>query len=220
MPFLYDNGKRKVDFNEAIRPTIDNLKSTFQANVNLLYEKLVSLGSTPAGKQPTQISNAIQAINDSIYNKLVSLGQTPASKTVANLNTKIQALTEILWSQALSIGPVTYSDSEGTHQLPDRHVPLNSKNVTNITIAYTLGQGLSVLSMGDVNWYNASGGLIRSDVIIGSGEDSGAHTKTFAPPSGAVRADILFVWNKGILTNMKVIGNFTLTTTYQTKVLR
>jgi hypothetical protein len=219
--FLYDDKKRKVDFEDAIRPTIDNLKTSFQNNVNLIYNKLVSLGSTPVGKEPSQISNAIQAINDSIYNKLATLGQTPASKVVADLNAKIQALTEIRWSQALSIAPVSYTDSEGSHTLSHRYIPLNCKNVVNIVITYTLGGGMTIpISLGEISWYNASGGLVRQDVIINNYESAGAHSKTFTPPAGASRAEINFTWNDGIVLHMHVEGNFGLTTTYQTKVLR
>lgn len=98
MPYLLEDDKGRVDFETKVNEKLTPIQTAFQNNINAMYQKLVSLGSTPADKTPTAISNAIQAINDAIYNKLVSLGQTPASKTIANLNAKIQALTEITYS--------------------------------------------------------------------------------------------------------------------------
>lgn len=110
MPFLFGDDKTRIDFAEAVNPYLSQLQSNFQSNVNALYTKLQSLGSTPAGRTPTDISNAIQAINDSIYAKLQSLGETPASKKVSDLNAKIQKLTENGYSFTFSKSNSPISD--------------------------------------------------------------------------------------------------------------
>lgn len=220
MPFLLDDDKTRVNFDTKVNEKIAPLQTAFQNNINALYSKLSSLGSTPADKTPTGISNAIQAINDSIYNKLVSLGQTPASKTVANLNAKIQKLTEITWEQALTIEPVTYTSGDETITLRTRNIPINCRDVVQIVIKYNLSSLVGTMErMGSVNWYNANGGLVGTNTIIDLNEWSGTYNKTFTPPSGAVRATISFDWGASIISSF-VNGNYTLTTKYQTKVLR
>lgn len=224
MAWLWDNGKRKVNFADAVQPYLTQLQTNFQTNINALYEKLVSLGSTPASKTPSAISNAIQAINDSIYNKLVSLGQTPASKTVANLNAKIQALTEIQWQQSFGIAQQTYTESGETKVVPTRDVPFNCRDLVNILIAFTYIYsdpfGSHTFSMGSISWYNASGTLVGTpnsfDVTV-SGIGSANYSRTFTPPSGAVRAVVQFIYYRPVV---QIDSTPTATFKYQTKVLR
>lgn len=223
MAWLWDSGKRKVNFEDAISPYLTQLQTNFQTNINALYNKLVSLGSTPASKTPSAVSNAIQAINDSIYNKLVSLGQTPASKTVANLNAKIQALTEIQWQQSFGIAQQTYTESGETKVVPTRDVPFNCRDLVNILIAFTYIYsdpfGSHTFSMGSISWYNASGTLISTnsfDVTV-SGIGSANYSRTFTPPSGAVRAVVQFIYYRPVV---QIDNTPTATFKYQTKVLR
>ena len=99
MPFLFeDDQKTIISLDAAMQPLVTRLTINFQNKINAIYEKLVTLGSTPSAKTPEAITNAIQAINDSIFNKLVSLGQTPASKTVA----AIFGLTQVGKSTAIN----------------------------------------------------------------------------------------------------------------------
>lgn len=223
MAWLWDSGKRKVNFEDAISPYLTQLQTNFQTNINALYNKLVSLGSTPASKTPSAVSNAIQAINDSIYNKLVSLGQTPASKTVANLNAKIQALTEIQWQQSFGIAQQTYTESGETKVVPTRDVPFNCRDLVNILIAFTYIYsdpfGSHTFSMGSISWYNASGTLISTnsfDVTV-SGIGSANYSRTFTPPSGAIRAVVQFLYYRPVV---QIDNTPTATFKYQTKVLR
>ena len=191
MAWLWDSGKRKVNFEDAISPYLTQLQTNFQTNINALYNKLVSLGSTPASKTPSAVSNAIQAINDSIYSKLVSLGQTPAGKTVANLNAKIQALTEIFWYFTR-----TY---DGTNDyITGRY------DLTNVA-------ELNVLSLDSITYwplmiyfYNASG------TTTGSKEQY--NTGVIAIPSGTKYCDILLT--------TRYFQSASLRFKYQTKVLR
>lgn len=104
MPFLFeDDQKTIISLDAAMQPLVTRLTTNFQNKINAIYDKLVSLGSTPAAKTPEAITNAIQTINDSIYAKLQSLGQIPTSKKVADLNAKIQALTEVTWTYTASM---------------------------------------------------------------------------------------------------------------------
>lgn len=227
MAWLWDSGKRKVNFEDAISPYLTQLQTNFQTNINALYDKLVSLGSTPASKTPSAVSNAIQAINDSIYNKLVSLGQTPASKTVANLNAKIQALTEIQWQQSLSIPKITYTESGETKTLSTREVPFNCRDLVNIVIAFAYygssPLGSKTCVMGTITWYNASGTQVGSPSsfnVTVSTSTTGNFSQTFTPPSGAVRATLLFNYSVVSLAMANISNTPTATFKYQTKVLR
>lgn len=191
MAWLWDNGKRKVNFADAIQPYINDLQTSFQNNINALYNKLVSLGSTPASKSPSAISNAIQAINDSIYNKLVSLGQTPASKTVENLNAKIQALTQVTWAYNASYSLNNYNYLEGFYDATN----IQRLDLTSIDLGSWGGQLI-------VRYYNASNTQIDIDIATSA--------KTFSIRSGTKRIKIEIV----------NLNSATVKFTYQTKVLR
>ena len=191
MAWLWDNGKRKVDFADAIQPYINDLQTSFQNNINALYNKLVSLGSTPASKSPSAISNAIQAINDSIYNKLVSLGQTPASKTVENLNAKIQALTQVTWAYNASYSLNNYNYLEGFYDATN----IQRLDLTSIDLGSWGGQLI-------VRYYNASNTQIDIDIATSA--------KTFSIRSGTKRIKFEIV----------NLNSATVKFTYQTKVLR
>ena len=184
----FDDNKGKVDL-DAI---FNELETNYQSNINTIYSKLVSLGSTPADKTPTGIANAIQAINDAIYNKLVSLGQTPAGKTIANLNAKIQALTEITWTYT-----ATKTDDDND-KISGYYDCTNVKEirVTAVTTSF-LGFGMVAQFM------NASGAWIGEPQRLDS---PGVYTI----PSGT---------KKVFLTTMYA-STATVRFTYQTKVLR
>lgn len=224
MPFLFeDDQKTIISLDAAMQPLVTRLTTNFQNKINAIYEKLVTLGSTPSAKTPEAITNAIQAINDSIFNKLVSLGQTPASKTVANLNAKIQALTEIQWQQSFGIAQQTYTESGETKVVPTRDVPFNCRDLVNILIAFTYiyseALGSHTYSMGSISWYNASGTLISTnsfDVTV-SGIGTANYSQTFTPPSGAVRAVVQFRYYR---VQVEISNTPTATFKYQTKVLR
>ena len=53
---------------------IDNLKTSFQAGVDTLFNRCQSCGSTPSAKTPTAISTAIQKIFTDRYNAGVNAG--------------------------------------------------------------------------------------------------------------------------------------------------
>ena len=191
MAWLWDNGKRKVNFADAVQPYLNQLQTSFQNNVNTIYNNLVLLGSTPSAKTPAAITNAIQAINDSIYNKLVSLGQTPASKTVANLNAKIQALTEIYWYFTR-----TYDGT--TDYITGRY------DLTNVAELYVLTYSGTVGWYMEFYFYNASGSLI--------GRASQRTTGAVAIPAGTKYCEIMLITTYVTSASLRI--------KYQTKVLR
>ncbi len=59
----------------AVKGLINNLKQTFQAGVNTLYNACVSCGVTPSAKTPAAISAAISAISTNRYNAGRTQGQ-------------------------------------------------------------------------------------------------------------------------------------------------
>ena len=60
---------------------LENVKNSFQAGVNVLYNKCVNCGVTPADKTPTVIANAIQVIHDNRYNEGYEDGQNASAST-------------------------------------------------------------------------------------------------------------------------------------------
>ena len=204
-----DNGKTKVDLDGIF----NTLQQTYQSNINTLYDKLVALGSTPADKTPSSISNATQAICDAIYNKLVALGQTPASKKVADLNTKIQALTEVRWTSGILIDfDLHGSDIQATG------ISISFYDASNLVSLKCTALSKSNLNLGlTLTWYKAD-----KTTRVGS-EINIALNGTYSPPSGA-KYFMLFAGcqHEGSepYASHTAYGSATLTATYQTKVLR
>lgn len=183
----FDDNKGKVDLDTIF----NELETNYQSNINTLYNKLVSLGSTPADKTPTGIANAIQAINDSIYNKLVSLGQTPTGKIVANLNAGIQALTEKTWYFNR-----TYDGS--TDYITGRH------DMTNVAELYLTSYVSTTHWPLNFIFYNAGGSIVGREEVFATG--------AVAIPSTAKYCDVVLLSTYVTSANLRI--------KYQTKVLR
>lgn len=62
MAYLFDNDKSKVNFDTAIQPKLDALQTTFQDNINLIYDTIVDAGITPTGKTPSELTDGINDI--------------------------------------------------------------------------------------------------------------------------------------------------------------
>lgn len=60
---------------------LTEVKNSFQAGVNTLYNKCVSCGVTPSSKTPAVIANAIQVIHDNRYNEGYEDGQNASVPT-------------------------------------------------------------------------------------------------------------------------------------------
>ena len=192
MPFLFeDDQKTIISLDAAMQPIVTRLTTNFQNKINAIYEKLVTLGSTPSAKTPEAITNAIQAINDSIFNKLVSLGQTPTGKTVANLNAGIQALTEKFWYFNR-----TYDGS--TDYMSGRY------DMTNVAELY-LTSYVSVTHWPlNFIFYNAGGSVVGREEVYATG--------AVAIPSTAKYCDVVLLSTYVTSANLRI--------KYQTKVLR
>lgn len=68
MAYLFDNDKSKVNFDTAIQPKLDALQTTFQNNINLIYNAFVNQGTTPTAKTPAAISTAVDTLATTKYN--------------------------------------------------------------------------------------------------------------------------------------------------------
>ena len=60
----------------------NNLKQTFQAGVDALYNRCVSCGATPSAKTPAAVSTAIGTIHTNRYNTGYSAGRTQGQNDV------------------------------------------------------------------------------------------------------------------------------------------
>lgn len=68
MAYLFDEDKSKLDFEGALQPKLDTLQTAFQNNVNLIYNKFVSQGTTPTAKTPAAISTAVDTLATTKHN--------------------------------------------------------------------------------------------------------------------------------------------------------
>ncbi len=68
MAYIFDEHKGKQDFETVIKPKLDALKTTFQSNVNAIYNKFVNQGITPTAKTPVAISDAVDSLATAKYN--------------------------------------------------------------------------------------------------------------------------------------------------------
>lgn len=74
---LAESNKLKLlkDLIDGLGVDIGNIRTSFQAGVDTLYNKCVALGFTPAGKTPSNISDTISKIYTDRYNSGYSNGQ-------------------------------------------------------------------------------------------------------------------------------------------------
>ena len=66
----------------VVKELYNNLKQTFQAGVDALYNRCVSCGATPSAKTPTAVSTAIGTIHTNRYNTGYSAGRTQGQNDV------------------------------------------------------------------------------------------------------------------------------------------
>lgn len=78
MAYLFDEDKSKIDFERALQPKLDALQTAFQNNVNLIYNKFVSQGTTPTAKTPAAISTAVDTLATAKYNAGTDAGKAAA----------------------------------------------------------------------------------------------------------------------------------------------
>ncbi len=65
----------------VVKELYNNLKQTFQAGVDTLYNRCVSCGATPSAKTPTAVSTAISTIHTNRYNDGYSAGNVAGYNT-------------------------------------------------------------------------------------------------------------------------------------------
>ena len=197
MAFLFSDDKTRIDLADAIQPYLTALQTSFQASINAIYQKLVTLDSTPA------------------------------DKTLNSILSAIQALTEKTWEQSLSIDKVSYVENGETKYLNTREVPFNCRDLVSIVIAFAyVGGSLSgsqTFSLGSIKWYNANGaqvGTSNINVTITGTTYSGNYSQKFTPASGATRATLEFKYSAVAMGVANITNVPTATYKYQTKVLR
>ncbi len=66
----------------VVKELYNNLKQTFQAGVDALYNRCVSCGATPSAKTPAAVSTAIGTIHTNRYNTGYSAGRTQGQNDV------------------------------------------------------------------------------------------------------------------------------------------
>lgn len=72
MTYGFDDNKGKVDI-DAI---LSNLQTTYQGNINTIYNAITAQGTTPAGKSPQQLASGISTMATAKYNSGYSAGNT------------------------------------------------------------------------------------------------------------------------------------------------
>lgn len=76
MAYLFDNDKSKVNFDTAIQPKLDALQTTFQNNINLIYDTIVDAGVTPTGKTPSELATGINDIQRIRWSEKLIAGES------------------------------------------------------------------------------------------------------------------------------------------------
>ena len=67
-------GKVLMDKANQLNSEMASMKTSFQAGVDTIYNKMVSCGETPSSKSPTDIANKIQQMYDGRYSTGYSIG--------------------------------------------------------------------------------------------------------------------------------------------------
>lgn len=178
MPFLFNDDKSRVDLNAALAPTLNQLESAYQNNINSVYQTLVNSGSTPADKTPTSINNAIDYIVTQIYQLLQSLGSTPASKMLNDLKAAITALTTKTWT----------AEYGGINTRTTAIDCRNMQSLTNVGAFST-----------SVDYLNYSGTIISSQSIPAGGTATFPSNANYVVMSNPTTAQIEVVYQTKIL---------------------
>lgn len=130
MAYIFDEHKGKQDFETVIKPKLDALKTTFQDNVNSMYNALVGKGKTPTAKTPAAISTAITNIFDDVYTKFVNQGTTPSAKTVSGMSSAVDSLATAKYNSGVA---ATKKGNAGQGDV------LSGKTFTNASAVNTSG---------------------------------------------------------------------------------
>lgn len=232
MAYIFDEHKGKRDFEELIKSKLDALKTTFQDNVNSMYNALVGKGKTPTAKTPTAISTAITNIFDDVYTKFVNQGTTPSAKTVSGMSSAVDALATAKYNAGNTAGynsgktdgynngvAATKKGNAGAGDVLSGKTFTNSSSVNaagtmanNGAKNYTVGVGSSQnIASG---YHNGSGkvtGSISSATYITSQKES----KTVSISNGVVGAYYIVMLSNQVPSNNLFKPTFTGCTSIQ-----
>ena len=209
MAYIFDEHKGKQDFETMIKPKLDALKTTFQDNVNSMYNALVGKGKTPTAKTPAAISTAITNIFDDVYTKFVNQGTTPSAKTVSGMSSAVDALATAKYNAGNTAGynsgvAATKKGNAGAGDV------LSGKTFTNSSSVNAAG---TMANKGAWNGSVAVGGsvTIPAGYHNGSGKVTAATlNKAISNQNSTKKGDILIAFSRG--NNFSNVHNLTLIT--------
>lgn len=126
--------------------TLNTTISSFQAGVNTLYNKCVSLGVTPAGKTLTDITNALQ----SVYNAGITAADNRANTGSVNYKTG--------YNNGYSAG-VTAADARAnansTNYKTGYNAGYSAGSSAGYSSGYSAGQAAATVKLQYYTWYVA-----------------------------------------------------------------
>lgn len=191
MAYAFDENLGKVQ----IQPILDQLETNYQANINKVYNAIVSQGTNPAGRTPDQIVAAINTMASAKYSSGYSAGNAAGQNTASSIR----------WTQTFKIFIGEKDNTSGPVLIPlPGEVEMGLKNVVSGSISSNVSEYAF-----KIYYLNASGGQISVQNVAKNANP------TLSIPSNAVKmliASTSDTGGKGVDCN--------LTLTYQTKVLR
>lgn len=90
MAYLFGDEKQKVDFDSAMQSILSPLETTYQSNINTIYNALVAQGVTPSSKLPSDIATAISTLATNKYNSGRTQGRADKSSHTLKLKLNCQ----------------------------------------------------------------------------------------------------------------------------------
>ncbi len=200
MSYGFDDNMGKV----PIESILNNLQTSFQNNINKIYNAIVNQGTNPPGKTPDNIVTGINNLATNKWNAGKTWADGRSDPSTYNYqsgkNAGIAEAQSVTWSQ-------TYSISAGSHSVAYLYNPARVgyglRNVVSGSVNNTGGLAFTI------SYLNSGGGTISTQVV---GNDTVANLSI---PGGA--QSMLFEANyydagQGI--------SCYLTLNYQAKVLR
>lgn len=163
MTYGFDDNKGKVDI-DAI---LSNLQTTYQGNINTIYNAITAQGTTPAGKSPSQLAAGISTMATAKYNAGYSAGNTAGYNSgysagysagdsagyTRGYNAGKAAAEGVKWTTRMSAGALSTRFCQ-LDITTITHVE-SVRNVTGVTLDYEC--------------YNASGGVTGSGTVANGG---------------------------------------------------
>ena len=194
MSYGFDDNMGKV----PIEPILNNLQTSFQNNINKIYNAIVNQGTNPPGKTPDNIVTGINNLASNKYNAGYSAGDT------AGYNRGYSAGDTAGYNRGYNEGKaaaeaVTWVVSMGSTAM-NSGVNFDITNVEHVvSVVNTSGYTINY------ECYNAASGLISSGVVGNGGG---------VPIAGGTKRIALILDKTGTFTSLMV------NVTFQAKAIR